>query len=104
MPTFSYIARNPQGRIIKGQTEAANQSLAARALRDQGLIPTLIEAGGIMAAKTAKQATGKRGRIKLEDLVILTRQFATMIRAGLPLIEVLNILGDQSEKRCSSRS
>ncbi len=99
MPTFSYIARNPQGRIIKGQTEAANQSLAARALRDQGLIPTLIEAGGIMAAKTAKQATGKRGRIKLEDLVILTRQFATMIRAGLPLIEVLNILGDQSEKR-----
>ncbi|MCE5230123.1 type II secretion system F family protein, partial [bacterium] len=99
MPTFFYTARNAQGQMIKGQTEAMNQSMAARGLRDQGLIPTLIEAGGVLASRAPKQATGKRGRIKLEDLVILTRQFATMIRAGLPLIEVLNILAEQSEKR-----
>ncbi len=99
MPTFSYIARNAQGNIIKGQTEAPNQNMVARVLRDQGLMPTLIEAGGSISARSARAAIGKGGRVKLEDQVILTRQFSVMIRAGLPMIEVLNILAEQSEKR-----
>ena len=71
-----------------------------RSLRDQGLIPTSIEAGGSAATgKRKARQGGKGGKIKLEDLVIMTRQYATMIRAGLPLLEVLNILGDQTEKR-----
>ena len=101
MATFSYVARDHQGNLVKGTTEAQSQNMVARMLREQGMIPTSIEAGseGASAAKARRRAQGKGGAVKLEDLVILTRQFATMIRAGLPLIEVLNILGDQCEKR-----
>src|SRR5690606_19944724 len=42
--------------------------------------------------------TVKRGGVKIEDLVLVSRQLATMTRAGLPLIEVLDILGEQVEK------
>ena len=99
MPTFAYVARNPQGGVIKGQTEGPNQAMVARILRDQGLIPTLIEAANAAGSRSARRAMGKRGKVKLEDLVVMTRQFAVMIRAGLPMIEVLNILAEQSEKR-----
>jgi type IV pilus assembly protein PilC len=98
MPTFSYVARNSQGQTVRGQVEGQNQNAVARQLREQGLTPTGIELGAA-SGKKKKLNTGKGGKIKLEDMVIMTRQFATMIRAGLPLIEVLNILADQSEKR-----
>lgn len=101
MSVFQYTARNSRGQTVKGQTEAQNQSMVARILRDQGLIPTSIEANsaGPSARKVARQAAGRGGKIKLEDMVIMSRQFATMIRAGLPLLEVLNILSEQTEKR-----
>ena len=98
MPTFTYVARNTQGKVIRGTTEAQNQGMVARILRDQGLIPTTIDAG-VAVGKASARVAGKGGKIKLEDLVIITRQFATMIRAGLPMIEVLNILAEQADKR-----
>ena len=87
MPVFQYVARNNRGQMVRGALEAQNQNAVARALREQGLIPTNIEAGS--AAKSKQRQAGKGGKIKLDDLVIMTRQFATMIRAGLPLLEVL---------------
>jgi type IV pilus assembly protein PilC len=98
MPSFSYVARNSDGKVIRGTTEAQNQSMVARMLRDQGMTPTTIESGGATATQ-ARKAGGRGGKVKLDDLVLFTRQFATMIRAGLPLIEVLNILAEQTEKR-----
>lgn len=97
MPTFVYVARDARGQMVRGQTDAPNQNAAAKLLRDQGFIPTSIESG--TSGVKSRRKAGKGGRIKLEDLVILTRQFATMIRAGLPLIEVLNILSEQTDKR-----
>lgn len=98
MASFVYSARNAQGEVVRGTTEAQSQAMVARMLREQGLIPTSIEAGGA-AAKGSRKLLGKGGKVKLDDLVIFTRQFSTMIRAGLPLIEVLNILAEQAEKR-----
>lgn len=97
MPIFQYVARNPQGKMISGSTQAASQSEVVRFLREQGLTPTSIQAGAGGVAKT-KAAKGKGGAPKLEDAVIVSRQMATMIRAGLPLIEVLDILADQADK------
>lgn len=99
MPTYQYIARDNRGQTLRGQVEAQNQSAVARMLRDQGLIPTAIEIGGASSGRKNQREAGRGGKIKLEDLVILTRQYATMIRAGLPMIEVLNILSEQTEKR-----
>jgi len=76
--------------------------MVVKILKDQGLTPTSIDTGGSgaiadTAAKGRKQKL-KRGGAKLEDLVLISRQLSTMIRAGLPLIEVLNILGEQVDK------
>lgn len=100
MPYFTYVARNPQGKLITGRTEAATQALVVKILKDQGLTPTSIETGGAVADNKSalRKQRLRRGRVKIDDLVLISRQLATMIRAGLPLIEVLNILGDQVEK------
>jgi type IV pilus assembly protein PilC len=99
MAHFQYAARNAQGQVVTGVVEAGAEAMAARQLREQGLTPTqLRETGGASTAKRAARTRGKGGRIRLDDLVVFSRQFATMIRAGLPLIEVLNILAEQSEK------
>ncbi|OQB20000.1 MAG: Type II secretion system protein F [candidate division BRC1 bacterium ADurb.Bin183] len=96
MAVFQYMARDAQGKMVNGTTQAASQSAVVKMLRDQGLTPTSIQAGA--AAGKGKQARGKGGGPKLDDAVIISRQMATMIRAGLPLIEVLDILADQAEK------
>lgn len=99
MPVFQYVARTYQGKMVSGQSEGADEATVAKILRDQGLIPTSIEAGVARKGRKKKEKAGKGGRVKIEDLVIMSRQFATMIRAGLPLMEVLNILAEQSEKK-----
>lgn len=100
MPYFTYVARNPQGKLVTGRTEAPTQAMVVKILKDQGLTPTSIDVGG--AARGAKSKARKqklrRGKPKIEDLVLISRQLATMIRAGLPLIEVLNILSEQVER------
>jgi type IV pilus assembly protein PilC len=101
MPYFTYVARNPQGKLVTGRTEAATQAMVVKILKDQGLTPTQIDTGaGILAEGQTKARKQKlrRGGTKIEDLVLISRQLATMIRAGLPLIEVLNILGEQVDK------
>ncbi len=100
MPYFTYVARNPQGKMVTGRTEAATQAMVVKLLKDQGLTPTSVNTGsGSSATKSkARKQKMRRGGAKLDDIVLIARQLATMIRAGLPLIEVLNILGEQVEK------
>jgi len=96
MPSFQYVARDTQGKTLSGVIDAQNESAAAKQLRGQGLMPTAIQATAATGGRA--KTGGKSGRAKLTDLVVFSRQFATMIRAGLPLIEVLDILAEQSEK------
>jgi len=97
MAIFSYVARNPQGRTISGTIDALNEQAAVKTLREQGLIPTSVRTGPAVLPK--RKQKGKRGRIRLEDIVVISRQMATMVKAGLPILEGLNILGEQVEKR-----
>jgi len=101
MPYFTYVARNPQGKLVTGRTEAPTQAMVVKILKDQGLTPTSIDTGVAGAARGKKKIRKqklKRGKPKIEDLVLIARQLGTMIRAGLPLIEVLNILGEQVDR------
>ncbi|MCX7044468.1 MAG: type II secretion system F family protein [Candidatus Sumerlaeota bacterium] len=97
MATFQYTARNAQGALVTGSLEAADQAAASRSLREKGMIPSQIMVAA--AAKPKRRMKSRRGRIKLDDMVVFSRQLAVMIRAGLPLIEILNILAEQLEKR-----
>jgi len=97
MPTYQYVARSADGRTVNGTAEAADQASVVQMLREKGLIPTSIKAGA-SKTKTAAKKRGKGGRTKIDDLVVFSQQMSVMIRAGLPLIEVLDILADQTER------
>ncbi len=99
MPMFQYVARASDGKTVNGTAEAADQGSVVRMLKEKGLTPTQIkETKGKAAAAKRKKGT-KGGRVKIDDMVVFSQQMSVMIRAGLPLIEVLDILAEQTERR-----
>lgn len=89
---WKYIAKDFSGRTIKGVVESTNANGVAGSLREQKLVPISISpAGGLgFSLKSAK------GKIGIAELSTFTRQLATMITAGLPLTDALNLLKVQS--------
>jgi type IV pilus assembly protein PilC len=94
MPMFEYTARSQTGQIQKGQLDVANKDDVTAYLRKNRLILVSVRE----APKQIKLSMGG-SRIKTRDIVIFTRQFATMINAGLPLVQSLNILAQQTENK-----
>jgi type IV pilus assembly protein PilC len=100
MGQYSYSARNKAGAVQKGTLFAGDRAAAAANLSSKGLTPILVtevaagSKGG--ANPLAKLAAGK---VSLQDKVIFSRQFATMINAGVPIAQALNILAEQSESK-----
>ncbi len=97
MPTYSYTAQvRASGQTVSGTIDVASQAACIDSLRERGMIVTGIKES--RKAKTARSAKGKkRKKVGVEDLVIFARQLATIINAGLPLLEGLDILGEQME-------
>src|SRR3954464_722833 len=90
MPTFTYTARDLKGDVKQATIEAPNRDEVMKQLSKQRLQVIKVDEG---AAPNKKRA----GKIKMRDIVIFTRQFSTMINAGLPLVQALSILAEQSE-------
>jgi type IV pilus assembly protein PilC len=96
MPLFEYTARNTtNGQIQKGQLEVASRDDVNSYLRKNRLILVSVRE----APKKININIGGPQRIKTRDIVVFTRQFATMINAGLPLVQSLNILAQQTENK-----
>jgi type IV pilus assembly protein PilC len=92
MPLFEYTARNPtNGQIQKGQVDLPTKEEVTSFLRKQRMMLVSVRE----APKPIKINFG--AAIKTRDIVIFTRQFATMINAGLPLVQSLDILAKQTE-------
>src|SRR5579859_3286667 len=97
MPKFQYEGVTKAGQKTKGEFEAANQAAAMSKLKAQEIKPTLVkEKAGIDLNMEIKIPWMKPG-VKERDLVLFTRQFATMIDAGLPLVQCLDIQSQQAE-------
>jgi type IV pilus assembly protein PilC len=92
MPTFTYTARNTNGDLKSATIDAPSRDDAVAQLRRQRL--TIIKVDE--SKSTPKKSLGS---IKMRDIVIFTRQFSTMINAGLPLVQALDILARQSENK-----
>jgi type IV pilus assembly protein PilC len=96
MATFTYVARTRQGAVKKGELPAKTRDEALEQLRKQNLVVTGLQ-------EKAKETGGFNlsfgGGVTDKDIVVFTRQFATMINAGLPLIQCLEILSSQSENK-----
>jgi len=116
MPNFEYIALDSRGQETTGTLSAPNEAEAYQMLRRDGLYPTKVGEqgkGGVGAAakrkatKSAKggkkkggKSTGKAtGRIKAKVLMLFTRQLATLVDAGLPLLKGLSVLSEQEPNK-----
>jgi type IV pilus assembly protein PilC len=101
MAMFAYTARTATGDIQSGEREAKSRDEIVNFLRTQRLTPVKVE------EKTKKEGGGlaglMAGGIPTRDIVIFTRQFATMINSGLPLVQSLDILAKQSENKALQR-
>ncbi|TCJ16674.1 type II secretion system F family protein [Rubrobacter taiwanensis] len=93
MATFTYKARDRQGTVLKSTLEAEDATAAVAALRRRGLLVIDISEQGLGQRDVLEPFR----RIKLQDTVVFTRQFATMINAGLPIVRSLYILSEQTE-------
>lgn len=95
MPTFAYEGRTRQGQVKKGVIEAATEAAAMMQLRAQSIIPTSVRP---KSARSFELSFLKK-KVTTRDLVVFTRQFATMIDAGLPLVQCLDIQAEQQQNK-----
>ena len=94
MADFAYKAINNQGQTINGFMTAGTRGEAITNLRDQGAKPLSVK-----EVKSRAVRSGARGKVKLKDLVIFTRELSTMIDAGVPLPRGLTTLSGQVENK-----
>jgi type IV pilus assembly protein PilC len=95
LATFAYKARSRQGEILEDKIEGNDTMSVAMALRQQGLLVIDIKEQGV----GQKDVLEPFKKVKLSDLVIFTRQFATMINAGLPIVRALYVLSEQTSNK-----
>ncbi len=95
MPTFTYTARTANGDLKSSTIDASSRDDAVNQLRRQRL--TIVKVDENRPVKA-------RGSIGMRDVVIFTRQFSTMINAGLPLVQALDILAKQSENKALAQT
>jgi type IV pilus assembly protein PilC len=90
-----YKVRDKSGRVVQGSLEAEDKDVVAQRLRQMGYVPVTIQ------KKSAGFSTELRmpgsARVKPAELAMITRQFATMVNAGLPILRGLGVLADQAE-------
>jgi type IV pilus assembly protein PilC len=94
MPVFAYRGRSASGAVA-GEIEANDRPGAVAALRAKGVVATAVQERQAKAAAVKKVG----GSVKDKDLAIYTRQFSTMVDAGLPIAQCLSILSEQSDSK-----
>ena len=113
MSSYGYIAVDPRGGETRGTLEVADQNEAVRRIKEMGLFPTrileepakIVRSRRPMSSLAARETNrsvldmGFGAKITPGQLAVLTRQLATLIEAGMPLLRSLRILGEQAETR-----
>jgi type IV pilus assembly protein PilC len=111
MSNYAYVAVDPQGAEMRGTLDVPDQSAALRRIREMGLFPTKGRAANEPSRRPArsrfKPAAGRKamtltipglgGRVKPASLTVFTRQIATLVEAGMPLLRSLRTLEEQEE-------
>jgi len=120
MPKYNYVAMDQKGKETKGTLEVANQSEAIGRLKEMGYFPTkVVEADKVKEKGDAKKAAAapaggkkkggftmpgfKGGKVKSKVLTTFTRQLATLVDAGLPLLRGMRVLEKQERDRTLKR-
>ena len=110
MPLYRYKAVNGAGATVQGEFDAPGESLVVEWLRESALMPLKIEIAkggsvGHLRGRRATRAPGlwfQRRKITQEQLLDMTRELATLLKAGLPLDRAIEILINLSDSRCAA--
>ncbi len=94
--TYQWKGKNKQGRDISGETDVINDAVLKAFLAKQGLSHVVVK-------EKPKPLYESKGRIKSKDIVFFTRQMATMLRAGMPVLRSLDLVGQSIEKPIKMR-
>src|SRR5688572_368882 len=96
MLSFRYTARDPStGQYVKAEVQAEDEQAASRLISREGLVPIDIT----LAEKSTSGLRGKFNRIRTKDKVLFSRQLATLINAGLPLVQSLRTVNGQTTSK-----
>lgn len=98
LDTFDYQVRDRTGKVVRGRIDAESPAAVATKLKNMGYAPISISEANAGLNKEIK-IPGMGNKVKLKDLAISSRQFATMINSGLSLLRALSILGEQTENK-----
>jgi len=97
--TFAYKVRDRGGKLLEGTLEADSQQLLIGKLRSMGYMPIDVQQQTQAAISRELSLPFLGNRVKLKDVAVMSRQFATMINSGLALLRALSILAEQTESR-----
>ncbi len=98
MPTtFKWTGKTPKGTVQQGELSAETREDVIAALRRQGIIPTIIAEKKAQAIQMGFFSRGPK--IKDRDIIVFTRQFASMYNAGIPIVQGLDIMSKQTENK-----
>lgn len=99
MPTtYAYKVRDTTGKLVTGTLDSESTTLVANKLREMGYVPVSIDRKQV-GIKTEINIPGLSTRVKLKEVAVFSRQFATMINAGITLTRSLGILASQAENK-----
>ncbi|MGH9057199.1 MAG: type II secretion system F family protein [Acidimicrobiales bacterium] len=100
MPTtYAYKVRDRSGKVLAGSLDADNTALVANRLRQMGYVPISIDKKGGAGVRREISIPGLTNRVRLKEIAVFSRQFATMINAGLTLLRSLGILVMQTDNK-----
>jgi len=94
MPTYAFKGRNRLNEMVTGEREAATQDELRALLRREQIVMTQASEKG---REISIPKLGRRKKVKAKELAVFTRQFSVMIDAGLPLVQCIDILGEQQQ-------
>ena len=98
MPTYSYQAINESGSTVTGEIEAESTDMANNILSARGYLPSrVVEKGQIVPSAFSKQLRDRFTFIKPPELILFTKQFKTLIRAGIPILKIFKVIENQTE-------
>ncbi|TEB17575.1 putative type II secretion system protein F [Pelotomaculum sp. FP] len=95
---FAYKARNPAGKLVTGKIEAENRSKAITQLRDRRFFVVELKEAPL-AGTSIKLDKLFQKKVGSRDLAVMCRQFATMVQAGVPLLQTISIISQQCDNK-----
>ncbi len=97
--TFEYRARDKTGKVSEGTIEGSSRDAVVKALREKGAVPLAVDEVKSSNLQMEINIPGLSDRVKSRDVSVFSRQFATMINAGLSLLRSLSVLEEQTESK-----